>query len=417
MIFFNNCSGFQNQNSTSTAESNNLQSTCGWSTSSLDKLTYGNNLSIYHSLTDTFGNRYMTGSAIENDIQHWVIYKSTNYGVTWKLVYDVGYSTKTSLDIIAAFGYRLALGANNKIFAFGGYAGKAKVIASSNNGESWSQADIIARENERVDPGPIKANGNIVITIISIPSEVNSIKTWMVRRSTDNGVTWNTAYTSDYNDTEIFSADRIDLDSDGVFYASGSVTKLINGVEESNSRLGLRKSIGDGLTWSIVYTGDKNTENLVTSDFSLDATKWSYAAGLYFHTSDKGNSRFLFGYSEDSQGVLHGIIRRSMDGINWVTVKDVPNRSVGHIVSDTLGNLYAVFQIQTVNESANVYKSSDNGITWVEIDSFLFKPEEYTYVLNMEKDSKGDILMTGWSMASYGTPSSSFIRKFSGECK
>ena len=155
--------------------------------------------------------------------------------------------------------------------------------------------------------------------------------TWLVRRSLDGGVTWQTV--------DLFSGEAraVTTDSVGNVYVAGQNVGANPPGNNVRSWI-IRKSSNGGISWSTV---DTFTNSWVRGVFS-HPNGGLFAVGYgTVTTTGKGNKTTSQRYS---------YVRRSLNaGATWATVDSVPGVTAKNIGVNALGHLYVV---------------GDNGTQW-----------------------------------------------------
>jgi hypothetical protein len=402
-----------------TSPSNNQKISCaesnkyGWTTSSLQALTYGQNLSIYDSLIDSKNHIYLIGGATVNGKAHWVVYKSVDQGLNWSLIDDEATDYTGPVGYENTYGQHLVRGADDtKIYALGSIGDHVIIKASSDSGAHWSRIeDFQMSGSVKTYPSTLlalnSASGTTLLyagTIVGASGNQS-----YVRKSTDNGANWTTTdLTAAPTDAETkvgsSSANKMVADSNGNLFVIGDL-KQADGLKWR-----IRKSTNAGTTWS----------DASGSGFQRTANKNGSAYSLFLHQNNwEAISILMGGFSIDENNVSHSIIRQSTDhGATWNTVDDVIGKGVVQIFADQQGNLYAsstVLQPSSTLSSVRIRKSIDNGKTWSDFDSFLLESGKNSLAMNIMVDTQGTLLFPGISYNySNASNTTSFIRQLKG---
>jgi hypothetical protein len=190
------------------------------------------------------------------------LYVSSNYGSSWTFIRVVGYWYKVAISDDGS--HMLAVEQYGKAYR------------STNYGASWSEITSLGVNPYR--GAAINGNGSqMLITINSMSADS------IVKKSTDNGVSWTTVLTGNYYDDYNSCA----IDSSGSnFYVGGSAGSPY-----------VYRSTNQGSSWFIVYS----TSNL--SAFVSDVNCTADGSKLVAPTF----------------GTYNGLLKSSDYGSNWVT--------------------------------------------------------------------------------------------------
>ncbi len=308
-----------------------------------------------------------TGALIFDD------WRSVDLGINWSQTQYLG---------IRSF----AENSNNEIF---GVAYQGKIYKSTDDGLTWNLIFQIANE-DFLNSITIDNNGNIYIGT----QKVNGQMIGDIFKSSDDGISWNIILDSSIQNYGIVY--KVFNDSNGTIYAStssptGGLISSSNGgatwnkimptisldafVKDGNifsacSGAGVFVSTDNGNTWN-----QKNSGMTLPNIYSINHTSNNYiiagdgSTGIYLST-DSGNSwtkknTGLDGLNinslvETNNGFVFatGIgVRISNDyGLSWSDINNLATWTYG-ITVDSKGNIYAT-------DGIGIDKSTDNGLSW-----------------------------------------------------
>jgi hypothetical protein len=375
----------------------------GWSELALNSLPYGVGLGAYQNMVDSKNNYYIIGASKVGMIPRWVIYKSSDKGKNWRLVYTLANEDAGPNDIDDTYGHRLAIGENDNLYAIGAFDKRLIINKSTDFGETWNKIDEYAVPGRTVYNGDFiekqTVAGKVILYTGQAYDKATGASQWFARRSADNGITW-TNYDESI-EAEVFHAspNSIAVDPAGNIIAVGA-TRLTSA---DTYKWRIRKSTDDGLTWTAL--GD---------EFQLAPNKPSFSYWIHSHKGGSGNSLFIGGRATDANNVNHTIIRRSFNnGATWSTVEDQIGGGAYKVFGDQSGNLYYVSS--SLNSVMTIRKSIDNGNTWFDFDTISVPAGRILEYSDIRTDSDGNIIVTGYSydVGNYANKLSVF-RKLSG---
>lgn len=263
------------------------------------------------------------------------------------------------------------------------------VRKSTDSGMTWSLVDdyqLLPGKSSLVRKIRINSSGDIFV--IGSAND-NSSSHGIVRRSHDGGFTWITIDDFQLSSGKNASSDDLAFDSVGNIYIAGY------GYDSSNyGHWIIRKSTDGGTSW------------IVVDDFSYTATFSSSPDSI--HIDNSGNI-FVAGNGRDGSNISHWLVRKSSDnGASWITIDDnalVAGKEANalDIVADALGLVYTIGYASDASDKLNwiVRKSADSGTTWTTIDSFQLMALKDSLAEAVAVNSSGHIFVTG-----YGSDSS-----------
>jgi hypothetical protein len=224
---------------------------------------------------------------------------------------------------------------------------------------------------------------------------------WLVRKSSDGGVSWSTEDAFQYSPGLASEGRSFAADASGGIYAAGYVSSpATKRTDPAPLHWLVRKSTDAGQTWSVV------------DDYYNKAgyPKWGIpqkadfvpGVGLFVVGQTAANAN---GYSQT------WTVRRSTDGgATWSTVDLYQPGGAGYIscanslTSDSQANIYIVGRadISQVIKSKTytvgqyiVRKSSDGGSTWANIDVFSVGPGKIASAVAVGIDAAGKPVVAG----------------------
>ncbi|HZV12287.1 MAG TPA: T9SS type A sorting domain-containing protein, partial [Candidatus Kapabacteria bacterium] len=212
--------------------------------------------------------------------------------------------------------YALALAPNGTIFA-----GGDEFLSSTDNGATWSQL---------TDPAQIK-----MFAFDSLGNMFIGTGSKGMMRSTDNGNTW-TAINQGLPSDQVSSTITVDKNNN-IFVASAA-----------RGPGGIYRSVDHGNTWISVSYGLPDLGN----------NAWSLAAGKNGYIYVSYDADFLYSTNE---------------GLVWKVDSSLLNitpRTIG--VDPVSGDIF-------INTGSSVFRSSDNGASWVEADNGVPDSTRYFY--------------------------------------
>jgi hypothetical protein len=334
----------------------------------------------YSSLTDLHGNFFVAGSAYDqNNRTHWVVRRSIDNGLTWQTVDDFLYQADadTKQDSAPVLGkdprgnlYAAGFGFDN--------TGKVHWIVrkSTDDGTTWNTVDDFKYSigsATMANGFTSDSNGNLYVSGYGYSK---TGYTWLVRKSSDAGSTWNLVDQFQLTKGSASETTNIASDTNGNVFATGI----------GNTRWIVRKTADAGITWNIV----DNFQN--QANYSLPRAV----------TADKNNHLYSAGTGTVSEGGSAWIVRKSTDGgQSWATVDTFQLASgkrseAKALTSDANGNLYATGSGEDANGTNWVTRqSTDGGATWTTIETFQFRKGKMAMGKTVWTDANGNIFTAG----------------------
>lgn len=309
-----------------------------------------------NDLMEFSGNLFIGGYQKDsNFVQTWHLKKSTDGGATWNTseIYNLVTLKSSSINALAGNS------TYNSLFSVGFAEDNSSiphwiVRKSSDSGSSWSISDDFSFQvgyASRANASYVDANGKLYVVGESQVSSYD--QKWMVRRSSDNGVTWNNL---DIYNTSGFKASALAINQ-----SAGNIVVAGYDEQAAGIKATIRYSSDGGATWVL---GDQ----------------FVYATGkpaMYkTMTRDNLGNLYVSGHVEDFSGVAKWFIKKSTNGgANWATIVNSSfiagkNSEIHKLSADTNGNIYAAGEY-TAGDNTRYWvlrKSSDYGTSWVTID-------------------------------------------------
>lgn len=280
----------------------------------------------------------------------WVTVQSTDGGTSW---------TPTSLNTsLGLTGTQMPDGlpivahpSNGSVMAIGyeNYGDRIRTALSTDNGSSWTEKGISTflwsfyGSIQKL----VRSSSNTLYSLCSYALPDGVWASWVIRRSTDNGLTWTSVDEVESASSGSPQASSFLIGHDGALYAGGAVdTNLI-----------VRRST-DGLSWNTVFSA------------ALAGTSLNKPVLLVA----RGSSETLGAFTDTvNENIL---IEGTSDGTTWTLKKtfSLPTgvdqvEATGFSV-DSVGILWLATE-ELVNtgslRTSVLYRSADFGVTWTEV--------------------------------------------------
>jgi hypothetical protein len=191
-----------------------------WTTSD-DALPTRNSTGVQAMTSDSNGNVYAAGYDFDDQKYHWRVRKLARQATTWTNVDDFNLAASDALAVAATTG-------QNGTIYIGGYAKDAAglvrwlVRSSADRGTTWTNSDSFAYQGQytctvrAMTFEPIKHN-----VYAAGRCWDGSNYHWIVRKSTDQGLTWSTEDDFVYQAGLVTYANGIDSGGSGNVFATG----------------------------------------------------------------------------------------------------------------------------------------------------------------------------------------------------
>ncbi len=342
---------------------------------------------IFSSGLDSSNRLYATGQMVIGGVQRLVTIKSLDDAKSWIKIDEV--VATSAVDDFSTYGYRLTVGPNGALYVVGAVDDRWVIRKSTDFGITWATLDNFrpapalgsGAYGLLVTPSAIIAFGNVRVS--------STESRWQVRRSADAGSTWTTVDDFSIEVGQSSSPSEAIIDKNGHIYIVGG------------GRLGnfyawaIRKSTDGGTTW--VSVG---------GNFQQDPNGHAYANGVIAH--GPSGAILVSGYSTDAAGGRYAIVRRTLNGgTTWTTVDSTSASNGGQLLPDHSGNVYFS---ASVGGNGVVRRTMDGGSTWDQFDSFKLAPSVATMFFHILSSPAGGFYITAHSGQSPG-PTQAFMRK------
>ena len=300
-------------------------------------------------------------------VNHGVVHRSRDGGVTWDTVLDV-----PSVNLL-----RVVSSPAGELLAVGAQAvtnGKWVTYRSSDGGLTWLLADQFQfSSGGQATAWSVTADA-ARIYVSGTARDAKNVDHWVVRRSADGGLTWTTAD---------------DLALQGGATASIGITVTPSGsvvaVGYTAAVWTVRRSTDGGNTWATVDKFKLGNYMSVAKGVTAGANANLYVTGL---------------------AAGHWITRKSADGgTSWTTVDDFTLNGSGigmGVAVDAFGRVFVGGSSSGSSPRWIVRASTDAGATWVTTDDYkLASPSNYTSAEAVAGDAGGNVFVVGgaWDAA------------------
>jgi len=255
--------------------------------------------------SDPVGNIYVVGEGDDGvNGKRLIVRKSLDSGKTWVVVDDFQYVTGkstfveyiTSNDLGEIFTVSRPLDSTDKNHSL--------IRKSTDAGKSWTTIDdfqFVAGQSTNSTFLTLNQKGHLFLATSGVDS--SSVSHWLVRKSTDRGLTWTIIDDYLYVTGKSSSARTLLFDRNGVFYVFGY------GFDATNKYHWIvRKSVDDGVTWTIV------------DDYQYESGENSFAWSAF---SDNHGQLYAIGFVTQASGDIIWLVRRTNDaGTTWSNVDE-----------------------------------------------------------------------------------------------
>ncbi len=333
-----------------------------WVTIDDFQLSSGKSSSTNDLTFDSAGNIYSVGYGYDaSDYGHWIIRKSLDGGASWIVVDDFAYAAT-----FISMPNSIHIDNSGNIFVAGDGLDSSNVFhwlvrKSSDNGLSWSTVDdYILAAGKDSNASAIIADSIGTLYTVGFAEDSGGKSFWVVRKSSDLGATWGTVDSFQYIATRNALAQGVAVNNSGHIFVTGY------GLETSWNHVITRRSTDGGATWAII------------DDYLYSASGHNYS---YAVTLNNLGDIFTAGYGKGPSSALGWTIRKSSDnGATWSNV-DYYGYVAGSqaiaksIAYDPINKVLFSSGSASSGDTLNlnhwiVRKSIDNGVTWITIDDF-----------------------------------------------
>jgi hypothetical protein len=331
---------------------------------------------------DAAGSLWVSGNAATaTGTGLWVLRRSSDEGRSFQTVFSGEYATGRPLG--SAY---LAVTAAGRIFLSGWVSDAAAiehwlVRRSTNAGMSFTAVDDFQYVMNKYSASYGVAEGpGGALFVAGYGFEQNDTRHWLVRRSVNGGDSWSTV------DDLVFAGGTR---SEARFVFGGTGAILATGLAND----------GTAHRWLVRRSSD-GTSFSQADDFRLAAGRdavpnWAVSSG---------RTHYVSGNAVDAAGLSHWIVRRSADdGATWTTVDDLMPQagqaaSVSSLGLDKDGNVYALGSIGPTGSGRwAVRRSTNGGTTWQGFDDWGGLTDEGAGASGLAQDASGSLYVIGSS--------------------
>jgi hypothetical protein len=357
---------------------------------------------------DTQGNLYTAGWAYDAaNIQHALVMRSSDQGVTWATIEDYNYRPGTNTCF-----YGFGVDPAQNLYAVGlatmtGTPNHWIVRKSADHGATWTTADDFvpdsgASDGRNVASGVAADGAGNVYVVGMVHQRVGKssypYQFWVVRKSGDAGATWTTVDQYGYPNAPESVASAVLATPAGLFVCGLSVATSSRGPQWV-----VRKSANAGTTWTTV-------DNF----YSSTAFNQPYAL-----TADAAGNVYVGGFSDiNATGSYahYWLVRKGTNGgASWQTVDafryfpyPITFAANGALAmgTDALGNVYAVGGGTDANRVCHwvVRATANQGASWVTVDDFEDVSGKSSIPHCFGLDAVGDVYVGGFGRDSANVP-------------
>ena len=369
-----------------------------WTTVDDYQLAAGQNAYAFCAGADRSGGVYVFGqSADANGLPHWIVRKSENKGMSWVLADDYTYGG------LAAGGSGwpcIYVDASGRVFATGNGTDSAGihhglVRRSTDSGKTWTVTldfNLVGGKDSDAFGMAADAGGNLYLGLNG--SDASDVPHWIVRKSGDGGLGWNTIDDFNLAAGKAAFAYAIAVSPAGTIMVSGGAT---DAAEKAHALI--RKSSDGGTTW------------VKADDFQYAGPGGTYEKAGYqsLHVGPAGE---FFGslFVGDTVRKGHAVVRGTFDqGSTWRTLDDyqldaLQDAAWNGAGFDASGRYYAIGQARDSLGQSHwlVRQTSDQGKTWSTIDDFQYSPDQNTVGGGVHADSAGNVFAVGYGFDAAG---------------
>ena len=291
--------------------------------------------------------------------------RSTDNGDSWTNYYKTDafgeesvYAVKTNNGVVWAGKWHMEPGIGDDIPTGTG------LCYSTDNGETWAKIDqprdnitdtVITYGINKLKIAPIATASGNMVRDIGFTKNTIWIASWGggLRKSTDNGSTWQRVVLPPNNLDSIKPTDSLDFVINPSISTNYYVFAIVV-VEDTiyvGTAGGINKSTDDGISWT--KFNHTNQERPITGNFI-----WSMSYNNYDHSIWAGT------WNAQSQIENWGLSFTTDGGRNWQT--NLYGQRVYDIAFKYFGNQgnYTGYDAIAATETG-LYRSSNNGVTWI----------------------------------------------------
>lgn len=250
-----------------------------WTTVDSYTISNSNYMAPVAVTADGSGNIYVVGSAslssggtYSSNTTAWITRKSANNGMTWTTVdtFELGVTTIANSVAIDSLGRIYVAGYGTAT----GNLSAWTVRESSNSGTSWSTIDSFQNngDNSEANGIGVDKSGNIFVSGFSING--SNQEQWLVRESSDGGKTWGIIDGFDYGIGGSTVPGALTIDSSGNIYVVGYAFSTAN-----EDTWIIRQSTDSGVSWSTIDSYSVSGSTVSANAITTDSSGGVYAAG------------------------------------------------------------------------------------------------------------------------------------------
>lgn len=277
------------------------------------------------------------------------------------------------------------------------------VIRKSTQGSQFETVNEFSlTKGEQSVPSGIAVDTSGNVYVVGMGADASHEVHWLVRKSSDGGLTWVTVRDLNYSaDFDFSMANAIEVNSLGEIFVVGTVGPF------GRRHWWVEKSVDAGVTWK------------TAGDYNFIAGHEAEANGVAI---DRTGNIYVAGRAYDREQVFHWIVRKSADsGTTWTTIQDFvygyestrgkPERcsrcydSVANSVAlDSTGNIYVAGSgVDGFGKDHWIIRKSKNGGSqWDQISDFHFVPKGEAEAFDMKIDPTGAIYVIGFGNGEIG---------------